>query len=71
MTVGPAAGNIYSSKTDCDDSRANDLFFGNTASKSLNLEEKENFEGMLAKAECLQALKSMKPGKTPGLVIEF
>ena len=39
-----------------------------------NLEEKENCEGMLTKAECLQALKSMKYGKTPGsdgLPIEF
>ena len=66
--------NIYSSKADCDDSRINDLFFGNTASKSLNPEEKEKCEGMLTKAECLQALKSMKPGKTPGsdgLPIEF
>ena len=41
-------------------------FFGNTASKSLNLEENEKCEGMLNKAECLQARKSMKPGKTPG-----
>ena len=66
--------NIYSSKTDCDDSRINDLFFGSTASKSLNLEEKEKCEGILTKAECLQALRSMKPGKTPGsdgLPIEF
>ena len=66
--------NIYSSRADCDDSRINDLFFGNTASKSLNLDEKEKCEGMLTKAECLQALKSMKPGKTPGsdgLPIEF
>ena len=49
-------------------------FFGNTASKSLNLEEKEKCEGMLTKAECFQALKSMKPGKMPGsdgLLIEF
>ena len=55
-------------------SRINNLFFGNTASKSLNLEGKENCEGVLTKAECLQALKSMKPGKTPGsddLPIEF
>ena len=66
--------NIYSSKADCDDSRNNDLFFGNTASKLLNLDEKEKCEGLLTKAECLQALKSMKPGKTPGsdgLPIEF
>ena len=40
---------------------------GNTASKSLNLEENEKCESMLTKAESLQALKSMKPGKTPGL----
>ena len=49
-------------------------FVGNTASRSLNLEEKEKCEGMLTKAECLQALKSMKLGKTPGsegLPIEF
>ena len=66
--------NIYSSKADYDNSRINDLFFGNTSSKSVNLEEKEKCEGMLTKAECLQALKSMKPEKTPGsdgLPIEF
>jgi len=40
----------------------------------LNLDKKEKCEGMLTKAECLQALKGMKPGKTPGsdgLPIEF
>ena len=40
----------------------------------MNLDEKEKCEGMLTKAECLQALKSMKPRKTPGsdgLPIEF
>ena len=58
--------NIYSSKTDYDDSRINDLFFGSTGSKSLNSKEKVKCEGMLTKAECLQALKSMKPGKTLG-----
>ena len=52
---------ISSSKADCDNSRINDLFFGNNFSKSLNLEEKEKCEGMLTRAECLQALKSMKP----------
>ena len=65
---------IYSSRADYDNSRTNDLFFGNTSSKSLNLEEKEKCEGMLTKAECLQALKTMKPEKTPGsdgLPIEF
>ena len=65
---------IYSSKADCDNSRINDLFFGNNYSKSLNLEEKEKCEGMLTKVECLQALQSMNPGKTPGsdgLPIEF
>ena len=65
---------IYSSKADCDNSRINDLFFGSNYSKSLNLEEKEKCEGMLTKAECLQALKSMNPGKTlgsDGLPIEF
>ena len=49
-------------------------FFGSTSSKSLNLEEKETCEGMLTKVECLQALESMKPAKTPGsdgLPIEF
>ena len=66
--------NIYSSKTDCDDSQIKDLFFGSTASKSLKLGEKEKCEDMLTKAECLQALKSIKSGKTPdsdGLPIEF
>ena len=57
---------IYSSKADRDNSRINDLFFGDASTKSLNLEEKEKCEGMLTKAECLQALKSMKSGKTPG-----
>ena len=37
---------LYSSKADCDNSRINDLFFGNNFSKSLNLEEKEKCEGM-------------------------
>ena len=40
----------------------------------MNPEEKEKCEGMLTKAECLKALKGMKPGKTPGsdgLPIEF
>ena len=66
--------NIYSSKTDCDDSRINDLFVGNTASKSFNLEKKEKCEDLLTKAECFEALTSLKPGKTPGsggLFIEF
>ena len=66
--------NIYSSKADRDNSRINVLFFGDASPKSLNLEEKEKCEGMLTKAECLQALKSMKSGKTPsldGLPVEF
>ena len=65
---------IYSSKADRDNSRINDLFFGDASPKSLNLEEKEKCEGMLTKAECLQALKSMKSGKKPGsdgLPVEF
>ena len=65
---------IYSSKADRDNSRINDLFFGDAPPKSLNLEEKEKCEGILTKAECLQALKSMKSGKTPGsdgLPVEF
>ena len=57
---------IFSSKADRDNSRINDLFFGDASPKSLNLEEKGKCEGMLTKAECLQALKSMKSGKTPG-----
>ena len=65
---------IYSSKADCDNSRINDLFFGDTSPKSSNVEEKEKCEGVLTKAECLQALKSIKSRKTPGsdgLPIEF
>ena len=49
-------------------------FFGDASPKSLNLEEKEKCEDMLTKAECLQALKSVKSGKTPGsegLPVEF
>ena len=64
---------IYSSKADRDNSRINDLFFGDASPNSLNLEEKEKCEGMFTKAECLQALKSMKSGKTPasdGLRVE-
>ena len=57
---------IYSSKANRDNSRINDLCFGDASPKSLNREEKEKCEGMLTKAECLQALKSMKSGKTPG-----
>lgn len=66
---------FISSKTYCDDSWiTDDLFLGSTASKSLSLEEKEKCESMLTKAECLQALKSVKPEKTPGsdgLLVEF
>ena len=65
---------IYSSKTDHYNSRINDLFFRDASPKSLNLEKKKKCEGMLTKAECLQALKSMKSGKTPGsdgLPVEF
>ena len=36
----------YSSKADCDNSRINDLFFGDDSPKYLNLEEKERCEGM-------------------------
>ena len=32
----------------------------------LNADEKESCEGLLTNAECLQALKSMGPEKTPG-----
>ena len=32
----------------------------------LNADEKESCEGLLSKLECLQALKSMEPEKTPG-----
>ena len=51
---------INSSKADRDNSRINDLFFGDASPKSLNLEEKEKCEGMLTKAECLQALTARK-----------
>ena len=44
---------IYSSKADRDNSRINDLFFGDASPQSLNLEEKEKCEGMLTKAEYL------------------
>ena len=53
-------------KADRDNLRINELFFGDASPKSLNLEEKEKCEGMLTKAECLQALESVKSGKTPG-----
>ena len=39
-------------------------FFEDT--NSLNADEKESCEGLLTNAECLQALKSMEPEKTPG-----
>ena len=41
---------IYSYKADYNNSRINDLCFGNT-SKSMNHEEKEKLEGMLTKAQ--------------------
>ena len=39
-------------------------FFEDT--KNLNAGEKESCEGLLTESECLQALKSMEPEKTPG-----
>ena len=32
----------------------------------LNPEDKEKCEGLLAKEECLQAMRDMSPNKTPG-----
>ena len=49
-------------------------FFGESTAKSLDPHEREECEGLLTKMECLQALKTMEPNKTPGsdgLLAEF
>ena len=59
--------NIYSSKTGCDDSRINDLFFGNTASRSLNLEEKEKGRGHGNQSRVLTSSKKYETRKNARL----
>ena len=66
--------NIYSSKLDCVDEQTNKLFFGDSDLTMLTSEERGKCEGLLTKAECLNALKSMSAEKTPGsdgLPVEF
>ena len=58
--------NIYSSKIDAQEIERNNLFFGESTAKSLDPHEREECEGLLTKMECLQALKTMEPNKTPG-----
>ena len=57
---------IYSSKIDAQEIERNKLFFGGSTTKSLDPEDREKCEGLLTKMECLQALKTMEPNKTPG-----
>ena len=66
--------NLYSSNIDAENKELDKLFFEDTKIMSLDSEEKEHCEGLLTKTECLQALKTMPSGKTPGsdgLPIEF
>ena len=58
--------NIYSSKIDAQEIERNNLLFGESTAKSLHPHEREECEGLLTKMECLQALKTMEPNKTPG-----
>ena len=57
---------IYSSKIDAQEIERNKLFFGESTTKSLDPQDREKSEGLLTKMECLQALKTMEPNKTPG-----
>ena len=51
--------NLYSSHTDAQHVEDSNFF-------SKTQPEKEDCEGVLTKPECLQAVKNMKPEKTPG-----
>ena len=42
------------------------FFPENSPRKILDSDEKKDCEGLLTKAECLQAVKNMEPDKTPG-----
>ena len=41
-------------------------FVEDTTANTLSADEKESCEGLISKSECLEALKSMEPDKTPG-----
>jgi len=41
------------------------LFFEDSTRTILDSDEKEDCEGLLTKAECLQAVKNMEPDKPP------
>ena len=58
--------NLYSSHKDAQHVEDSNFFFENSTRKMLDSDEKEDCEGLLTKAECLQAAKNMEPDKTPG-----
>ena len=58
--------NLYTSKVTSPSSIATSEFFVRENNTFLNEEEKTSCEGPLTEKECLAALKSMEPEKTPG-----
>ena len=58
--------NLYSFHKDAQHVEDSNFFFENSTRKTLDSDEKEDCEGLLTKAECLQAAKNMEPDKTPG-----
>ena len=48
------------------DTYGDDMFFDKNNTKILNPDEQMSCEGLLTKAECLQALKNTEANKTPG-----
>ena len=57
--------NLYSSKANGEENR-DDFFPAQQNQKSLNNNEQLLCEGLLSRKECLEALKTMAPEKTPG-----
>ena len=60
--------NLYSSNITLTQDTASEKFFDRADEKLIKLEDqqREPFEGKLTKKECLQALKTMEKGKSPG-----
>ena len=56
---------LYASKKPTVTSCSDNLFFGQEH-PSLNDVDKQKCEGLLTEKECLEALKTMEPGKSPG-----
>ena len=57
---------LYSSQMNINDTYGDDMFFDKNNTKILNPDEQMSCEGLLTKAECLQALKNTEANKTPG-----